>query len=48
MSVKPIFAWYDIWVGLYWDRKGRKLYVLPVPCLGFVIEFSTSKKEIVR
>jgi hypothetical protein len=39
MSIKPIFAWYDFWVGLFWDRKSRRLYVLPVPCIGIVISF---------
>jgi hypothetical protein len=36
ISAKLIFAWYDIWVGLYWDRKGRRLYFFPVPMLGVV------------
>lgn len=39
MAIKPIFAWYDLWVGVYWDRAGRKLYVLPLPTIGIVIEF---------
>ncbi len=39
MKVEPLFAWYDFWVGLFWDRKNRWLYVLPLPCLGFVIKF---------
>ena len=39
MTVRPIFAWYDLWVGAYWDRAGRRLYVLPLPCLGVVIQF---------
>lgn len=37
-SVKPIFAWYDLWVGIFWDSRKRKLYILPVPCVGVVIE----------
>lgn len=37
--MRPLFAWYDLWVGAYWDRKTRQLYVLPLPCLGFVISF---------
>jgi hypothetical protein len=40
MTVKPIFAWYDLWVGAFWDRKGRKLYILPLPMVGVVIEFN--------
>lgn len=39
MSIRPLFAWYDFWVGAYFDRKAHRLYVLPVPCLGFVIQF---------
>lgn len=39
MTIKPIFAWYDLWVGAFWDGKKRRLYVLPVPCLGVVIQF---------
>lgn len=40
MKIKPLFAWYDIWVGAYWDRAKRRLYVLPFPMLGFYVEFS--------
>lgn len=38
-SVKPLFAWYDVWVGFFWDSRKRKLYLLPLPCVGVVIEF---------
>lgn len=39
MRIKPIFAWYDLWVGAYWDRQARKLYLLPIPCCGIVFDF---------
>ena len=39
MKIRPLFAWYDLWVGAFWDRKARKLYLLPLPCLGVVVEF---------
>lgn len=39
MSIKPIFAWYDLWIGVYWDAGKRRLYILPIPCLGVVIQF---------
>jgi hypothetical protein len=36
--IKLLFAWYDLWVGLFWDSKKRKLYIFPVPMLGVVID----------
>ena len=39
MKVRLIFAWYDLWVGVYYDRAQRRLYVLPLPCFGLVIDF---------
>jgi hypothetical protein len=39
MTVKPIFAWYDLWIGAFWDKSKRRLYIFPVPCLGVVVEF---------
>lgn len=35
----PFFAWYDFWVGAYWDRKESVLYVLPLPMCGLKVEF---------
>jgi hypothetical protein len=45
-----IFAWYDFWVGWFWDQHKRKLYILPFPCVGICIqfeprEFRTSEEE---
>lgn len=44
MKIKPLFAWYDLWMGAFWDRKARKLYILPLPCVGVVIEFAAQAK----
>lgn len=45
MTVKPLFAWYDFWIGLFWDQHKRRLYILPVPMLGVVIQFPPSGRE---
>ena len=41
MNIRPIFAWFDLWVGAYWDGTNRRLYVLPLPCIGVVIDFGS-------
>jgi len=38
--IKPLFRWFDFWIGLYWDRHGRRLYVLPLPMCGVVLQFA--------
>lgn len=39
MSVRLIFAWYDFWIGLYWDRSKRRLYFFPIPMIGVYLEW---------
>ncbi len=39
MTVRPVFAWYDLWVGVFIDRANRRLYVFPLPCLGLVVSW---------
>jgi hypothetical protein len=43
MKIRPIFAWFDFWIGLFWDRKKRWLYILPVPCFGVVVQFPLAR-----
>ena len=45
MKVKPLFAWYDMWIGAYWDRANKRLYILPLPMIGIVIEFNKGEDE---
>jgi hypothetical protein len=45
MSVKLIFAWYDLWVGVFVDRVKRRVYVFPLPCVGFVISAGSSAED---
>ena len=39
MKVKLIFAWYDFWIGLFYDQKKKRLYVFPIPMIGIIIQF---------
>lgn len=39
MSARLIFAWYDLWIGVFIDRKGRNVYVFPVPCIGLKVSW---------
>jgi hypothetical protein len=34
------FAWYDLWVGAFWDRKRKILYICPLPMLLIEIQFT--------
>lgn len=47
-SVKPIFAWYDLWVGFYWDSARRRLFFLPLPCVGLVFQFGKPENGRMR
>lgn len=40
MRVRPIFAWYDFWIGVFYDRPKRRIYIFPVPMFGFRVDLS--------
>lgn len=37
--VKLLFAWYDLWIGFFWDSKKQWLYFFPIPMFGIIIKF---------
>ena len=38
MKIRGYFAWYDLWLGVYWDRKQRVLYI-GIPMIGIKLMF---------
>jgi hypothetical protein len=36
--VSFIFEWYDGWVGFYWDKDKKFLYIFLLPFLGIIIK----------
>ncbi len=37
-TMKTIFAWYDFWIGLFYNTKKGVLYVFPIPMVGLEIQ----------
>lgn len=37
MKVRPFFRWFDLWVGAYYDRESKTLYICPLPTIGVAI-----------
>lgn len=44
MTIRPIFAWYDWWIGGYYDQKKGRLYLM-VPFVGIVIALNPEAAE---
>ena len=40
--VSVFLAWYDIWVGVYIDRKNKTVYVCLLPCVVIKLEFGVT------
>ena len=38
MKINLIFAWYDFWVGVFYDQNKRFIYIFPVPMFGIIIK----------
>lgn len=48
MKVRPVFAWYDMWVGVFVDRPKRRVYIFPLPCVGIVITRTRTELDVCR
>lgn len=43
MRGRVIFAWFDLWVGVFVDRPKRRVFIFPIPCDGIVIDWSDER-----
>ena len=37
--IKPFFKWFDLWIGIYIDKKKHAVYIIPFPMFGIKIWF---------
>ncbi len=45
MKISPIFAWYDCWIGVFISTDKRRIYVFPLPCIGFIVEWTARRSR---
>jgi hypothetical protein len=43
-----ILAWYDIWIGVYYDIGHRTIYVCPLPMVVLRYELFGTKNELLH
>lgn len=48
MRLKAFWAWYDLWIGFYYDRSKRCLYFCPIPMMVFQFSFETTEQRDLR
>lgn len=47
MKFEFLFAWYDLWIGIFYDKKKNWLYILPLPMLGVIIKIPKKRYWLV-
>lgn len=43
LTISLIFAWYDMWIGLYIDTPKQTVYIFPIPMFGLKIKYRMEK-----
>ena len=37
-TVELKFIWFDLWIGIYYDRKKKIIYINSLPCIVWICE----------
>lgn len=45
LSGRGDLAWFDLWCGVFVDRKKRIVYICPLPCFLIMIELATEQDK---
>jgi hypothetical protein len=45
MKIQFIFAWFDFWIGVFYDKKKRWIYLFLIPMCGVIIKLKTKNYE---
>lgn len=45
IEISLIFAWYDFWVGIYYNKRNRCIYIFPLPMCGIRIRLPAKRKR---
>lgn len=45
MKIRPIFAWYDLWIGIFIDTKRKRAYVFLIPMVGIAIDWRLRNED---
>lgn len=38
MKIEFLFKWYDLWIGIFYDKKKNWIYFLPLPTIGIILK----------
>ena len=44
MKIKFIFAWFDFWIGIFYDQKKRWIYLFLIPMCGIIFKLKKKLK----
>ncbi len=45
IRIKIFWTWYDSWIGAYWNKDKRVLYICPLMWIVIAISIPKSKQE---